>query len=229
MHIERYIKAPGNREHQYLLICQNAAYLTADINSSPENCFIGEVISFENFKPTTLRAASASSTMLSSAIGHVLLLLGGVALSVRAADNCTEFPTWTIKDFETSTSDSVGNTGKASFTLINSLTKTSEALTCVLIANYRCEIAGTPSDKNLSIIIAIRSAALTVSLDQTLDCPDKTSCVSVSLTLDLSTLRENGMVWLTNLNDLGPSTLSGMRVWIWLALRHLQAKATRAH
>lgn len=202
MHIEWYIKELGNREYQYLLICQNAANLTTEINSSPENCFIGEVISASNSSnPPLLQAAPASSTMLSSAIGRVLLLLGGAALSVKAADNCTDFPTWTIKNFETSTSDSVGNSGKASFTLINSLTNTSDDLTCVLVANYRCEIAGTPSDKNLSIIIAIRSAALTVSLDQTLDCPDRTTCVSVSHTLHLSTFRANWTLWLTKLND----------------------------
>lgn len=114
--------------------------------------------------------------MLSSIAAPVLLFLGGFAVLVNA-DSCTEFPTWTIKDFKSSTSDSVGNDGKASFTLINSLTGASDDLTCTLEANYRCSFSGIPSDKNVTVGIAIRSAALTVSIDQVVDCPDRTGCV----------------------------------------------------
>ena len=101
----------------------------------------------------------------------------GLALVTRA-DDCTKFPSWTIKDFKSNTSDSVGNTGTASFSLTNNLRNTTDQLSCKLEANYRCTIVGTPSDKKLTVDIAIRSAALTLALDEEIECTGKTSYVS---------------------------------------------------
>lgn len=121
--------------------------------------------------------------MLSSLAAPILLLSwsgGALALPAAAADDCTTFPSWTIKDFRSSSSDTVGNDGTAEFTLINNLDDTSDDLTCTLEANYRCTIVGTPTDANLTVTIAIRSASLTLTLDKVLECPDRTSCVTNS-------------------------------------------------
>lgn len=112
-------------------------------------------------------------------VAPALLLAGSSLAAPRpgARDDCTSFPTWTMKDFKCSTSDSVGNTGRASFTLSNSLTGASDDLSCQLVANYRCSFAGTPSDKTVTVEIDVRSGALDVSIDQTVTCAGKTSYV----------------------------------------------------
>lgn len=117
--------------------------------------------------------------MLSSLAAPVLLFLSrALALPAGEPDACATETTWTIKDFESSTSDSVGNDGTAEFKLTNDVTNVTDELTCTLEANYRCTITGTPSDENLTVMIAIRSASLTLTLDQVVDCPDTTSCVA---------------------------------------------------
>lgn len=118
--------------------------------------------------------------MLSPLVAPVLLLLFGELVLVAKADDCTTFPSWTIKHFRSNTSDTVGNDGTASFSLTNNLSGVTDDLRCKLEANYRCTIVGTPSDKNLTVTFAIRSASLQFSLDEVLDCPNRTACVSSS-------------------------------------------------
>lgn len=118
--------------------------------------------------------------MLSSLAAPTLLLLfGELALPARA-DDCTTFPSWTIKHFRSNATDAVGSDGTASFSLTNNLSGVTDDLKCKLEANYRCTIAGTPSDKNLTVTFAIRTASLQISLDEVLNCPDRTTCVSSS-------------------------------------------------
>jgi len=88
---------------------------------------------------------------------------------------CTAFPAWSITDFSSSSSDSVGAGGKASFKLTNSLTAATDTITCNLQVNYRCVISGTPTDKNLIVQLALRAGTLTLQLDRVVgDCPGRT-------------------------------------------------------
>lgn len=93
----------------------------------------------------------------------------------RAVDICTTFPSWTISNFHSNTTDSVGSGGSVSFTLVNDLTEVTDKLSCSLQVNYRCIFAGTPSDRNLTVDIAVRSESLTLSLDETVNCPGRTT------------------------------------------------------
>lgn len=118
--------------------------------------------------------------MLSSLLTRVplLLLLLGIVVSravAAAVDNCTTFPSWTVSDFKSTTTDSVGTGGSASFRLVNNLTGASDELACSLQVNYRCIFAGTPSDANLTVNVAIRAQSLTLLLDETVECPGRTT------------------------------------------------------
>ena len=112
--------------------------------------------------------------MLSSLIAP-LLFFQAVASPIASIDNCTVFPSWTITNFKSNTTDSVGTVGSASFKLTNNLSGGSDELTCTLQANYRCTIAGTPSDQNLTINVAIRASWLTFLLDKAVECPGRTA------------------------------------------------------
>ena len=94
----------------------------------------------------------------------------------KLAENyCTDYPSWTVTDFKSSTSDSVGSGGSASFTVVNNLSGARDELTCSLQVNYRCIIAGTPSDGNLTVHVAIRAGSLTFILDEAVECPGRTT------------------------------------------------------
>jgi hypothetical protein len=97
-------------------------------------------------------------------------LLGAVASPAMAVDSCTTLPSWTVSDFKSNSTDTVGAGGSASFTLTNNLTGTSDELSCNLQVNYRCIISGTPSDKNLTVHVAVRAGSLTFLLDEVVEC-----------------------------------------------------------
>ncbi|OIW33153.1 hypothetical protein CONLIGDRAFT_163372 [Coniochaeta ligniaria NRRL 30616] len=113
--------------------------------------------------------------MLSSLLHPVLLALLVLASPTAAVNNCTTFPSWTISDFKSTTTDSVGSGGSASFKLVNNLTGASDSLNCSLQVNYRCIFAGTPSDANLTVNVAVRAESLTLLLDESVQCPGRTS------------------------------------------------------
>ncbi|KAB5569957.1 hypothetical protein GE09DRAFT_691809 [Coniochaeta sp. 2T2.1] len=118
--------------------------------------------------------------MLSSLLAAaILLLLGAVASASRSVGNCTTFPSWTVSEFKSTTNDSVGAGGSASFKLANNLTGAVDELTCSLQVNYRCILAGTPSDKNLTVNVAIRAGSLTLLLDESVECPGRATPLHV--------------------------------------------------
>jgi hypothetical protein len=108
-----------------------------------------------------------------------LLLLGAPATAVPVVNNaCTAdatLPSWTIKDFKSNVTDSVGAGGVASFTLTNNLTGALDQLQCDLQVNYRCIFAGIPSDKNVTVHVAVRASWLTLLVDEEVKCPDSSS------------------------------------------------------
>ncbi|KAB5515470.1 hypothetical protein GE09DRAFT_1231255 [Coniochaeta sp. 2T2.1] len=109
--------------------------------------------------------------MLSSLLAAtIFLLLGAVVSASRSVGNCTTFPSWTVSDFKSTTNDSVGAGGSASFKLANNLTGA---------VNYRCILAGTPSDKNLTVNVAIRAGSLTLLLDESVECPGRATPLHV--------------------------------------------------
>ena len=118
-------------------------------------------------RPHSPQSPKPTSTMPSPAL--LLPLLTAAA----AADPCTTFPSWTISDFHSNTTDSVGAGGSASFTLVNNLTNATDALSCPLQVNYRCIFAGVPSDANLTVNVAVRAESLTLLLDESVLCPGR--------------------------------------------------------
>lgn len=120
--------------------------------------------------------------MLSRLLPILLALAAAVASSpvpaaVAVVDYCAGNTslTWTIADFKSNSTDSVGSGGTASLKLTNNLTGDTDELTCSLQVNYRCIFAGTPSDRNLTIHLGIRAESLTLGVDKTVDCPGRTT------------------------------------------------------
>lgn len=105
-------------------------------------------------------------------------------LPAAAADECTTFPSWTVTGFRSNSTDAVGGSGaRASFTLTNNLSGTTDELACDLQVNYRCVIAGTPSDEGLTVHLAIRADSLTFQLAKVVaECPGRTTYVSFWIT-----------------------------------------------
>jgi len=93
--------------------------------------------------------------------------------ALATTDPCTTFPSWTISNFHSNTTDSVGTGGSASFTLVNNLTNATDDLSCPLQVNYRCIFAGVPSDANLTVNVAVRAESLTLLLDESVECPGR--------------------------------------------------------
>ncbi|KAK4184812.1 hypothetical protein QBC35DRAFT_39273 [Podospora australis] len=123
-----------------------------------------------------------------SLIPPILFLFAGAIASPVAVpqsrapiDYCanTTSITWTIADFKSNVSDTVGTGGTASFKLINQLTGDTDELTCKLQVNYRCIIAGTPSDQNLTIHVGVRAGSLTLGLDKIVECPGRETPVHI--------------------------------------------------
>ncbi|KAL1875325.1 hypothetical protein VTK73DRAFT_10109 [Phialemonium thermophilum] len=150
--------------------------------------------------------------MMLRRLAGVLLGLAELALLVRA-DKCTTFPTWTLKDFQSNGTDSVGGNGTASFTLENDLTGTSDDISCNLQVNYRCTIEGTPSDANLTITFEIRMISITFVLDEVLSCPGKTSPIHVvgneDLPINCTQISEIGDTFACSLDE---ATIKGTPV-----------------
>lgn len=111
--------------------------------------------------------------MLSSLFVPAFFLLGAAASPLVEFDACTTFPSWTITNFSSLAPDSVGSGGKASFKLTNNLTGATDELSCPLQVNYRCIINGTPSDKNLTVHVAVRAQSLTLLVDKAVECPGR--------------------------------------------------------
>jgi hypothetical protein len=76
-------------------------------------------------------------------------------------------PSWTISKLSVTFGEEVSIGGTMSFDLTNSVTNTTDALKCSLRANSRCEIAGTPTDKNIHIYIQTMVGTMYVTINQT--------------------------------------------------------------
>lgn len=98
----------------------------------------------------------------------ILLPFAGLVGAAELAD--CKLPTWTIKDVKISSYDSVGRNGTASFTFTNNMTGKSDSLNCTLVANYRCEIDGTPSESSLKINLQSQTGVLYVFVAQNQTC-----------------------------------------------------------
>jgi len=109
----------------------------------------------------------------------VVLVLGlaSLALSSNAAD-CGKLPSWTIKDLKINSRDEVGSAGKAVFSFTDNQTGKSDALSCTLVANYRCQFDGTPSDPAVTINIQAMMEVMYISVTKKLTCDGAATFVS---------------------------------------------------
>jgi len=99
----------------------------------------------------------------------LFLLVAGLTGLAFAVD-CSKTPSWTVKDFKLNSRDEVGSAGKASFSFTDNLSGKTDALSCTLVANYRCQFDGTPSDPNVTINIQAMMEVLYFSVSQKLAC-----------------------------------------------------------
>lgn len=79
-------------------------------------------------------------------------------------------PTWTISDMKVTYGAEVSAGGKASWTFSSSLSDGSDAVSCSLRANSRCEVVGTPNDKGVHIYLQISIDTIYWTINQTLSC-----------------------------------------------------------
>ena len=104
-----------------------------------------------------------------SSIVFVVLSLASLAWSSETV-SCSKNPSWTIKNLSIKSRDEVGSAGKAVFSFTDNLTGKTDALTCTLVANYRCQFDGTPSDPSITINIQANMEVLFVSVSQKVTC-----------------------------------------------------------
>jgi len=100
----------------------------------------------------------------------VVLHLVGIVHSAAVA-GCTDLPSWTFSDVVKSGRDAVGTSGSASIKVTNNKTNTTDTLKCTsLVAGYRCQFNGTPTDKDLKITLQFQMEVLIVSVEGDLTC-----------------------------------------------------------
>lgn len=101
-----------------------------------------------------------------------------VSLGMSAPlEACGKSPSWTLRDFNITTRDEVGQTGTAGFTFTYNLTNQTELITCPLHSNYRCAITGTQNDNSTAIDIQLGIGTLYLTVVQVLKCGDSGSYV----------------------------------------------------
>ncbi|KAK4236971.1 hypothetical protein C8A03DRAFT_45131 [Achaetomium macrosporum] len=92
------------------------------------------------------------------------------------SDGATIENLWLVERLNvTYTSDELVRPGNASWTITNTLTNTTERLSCTLRANYICELNGTPGDASFHIWLQINLDIATFTLNQSLPCRGETS------------------------------------------------------
>ncbi|KAK3304959.1 uncharacterized protein B0T15DRAFT_256332 [Chaetomium strumarium] len=90
------------------------------------------------------------------------------------SDGTTIENLWLVERLNvTYTSDELVRPGNASWTVTNTLTNTTERISCTLRANYICELNGTPGDASFHIWLQINLDVATFTLNQTLPCGDR--------------------------------------------------------
>lgn len=91
---------------------------------------------------------------------------------------------WLLKDLNvTFGGEGLLDPGNATWTLTNTLTNVTESFDCSLLANYRCDIHGTPKDSSLQIWIQINLNIADVSLNQSLPCGNLSTELYVDIAL----------------------------------------------
>ncbi|KAK3906159.1 hypothetical protein C8A05DRAFT_12086 [Staphylotrichum tortipilum] len=100
----------------------------------------------------------------------------GAAVAIRqsqvaCSDGATVEKLWLVERLNvTYTENELVRHGNASWTIVNTLAKTTEHLSCALRANYICELNGTPGDPSLHIWVQINLDVATFSINQTITC-----------------------------------------------------------
>jgi len=119
--------------------------------------------------------ADATDHAMVSSLFVAVLGLGFAALgSSSEAANCSATPSWTIKDLNIKSRDEVSAAGRAVFSFTDNVTNKTDSLSCTLIANYRCQFDGTPSDPTITINIQAMMEVMYISVTQKLTCGSTT-------------------------------------------------------
>ncbi|KAI3325059.1 hypothetical protein HD806DRAFT_491835 [Xylariaceae sp. AK1471] len=131
-----------------------------------------------------------------------------VSLGMSAPlEACGKSPSWTLRDFNITTRDEVGETGTAGFTFTYNLTNQTELITCPLHSNYRCEVTGTQNDNSTVIDIQLGIGTLYMSVVQVLKCGESGSTTFVGsseVNVECDTIPFESQTCIA-----GPATLQG--------------------
>jgi hypothetical protein len=98
----------------------------------------------------------------------MILQFVGISLS----DDCNA-PTWTIKDFSVKFGREVSSGAQTKFSITSSMTGKTDAVSCSLRANSRCEIRVAASGINILFQAFLDSALFTIN--QTQICEGKST------------------------------------------------------
>ena len=87
----------------------------------------------------------------------------------RYSNGTCPVPSWAVQGFNV-TYGGDNTPGSASFTLVNTLTNTSEALLCALRFNSLCEMYGTAHDKDLTVLVQLNLETAYITANHTWTC-----------------------------------------------------------
>lgn len=115
-----------------------------------------------------LLGAAANATPTRHGTGALVALQQSAA---ACSDGATIQKLWLVEHLNvTYTENELVRHGNASWTITNTLSKTTEHLSCSLRANYICELNGTPGDAGLHIWVQINLDVAAFSINQTISC-----------------------------------------------------------
>jgi len=132
-------------------------------------------------------------------------------IDARDASKC-DLPSWTIQNLNITYSDDIDKPGSTTFTLVDSLTKKSDVLSCPVPFNSIGRIEGTPSNKDLRIRMSFYVGSAFVEISQNLTCAeDTTRFVSLLSPLERRQLADYQTL-APHLSRAGPSCLSLVQI-----------------
>jgi hypothetical protein len=113
------------------------------------------------------------SFLSASLLVFTTLILPGSTRSLGIRAEQCPIPNWHVDAINITYSNDTYIPGTASFTLSNTVTNKTEALSCPLTFNSLCQILGTPNDETLQVVMQVNIDAAYITLNQSWTCHDQ--------------------------------------------------------
>jgi len=154
------------------------------------------------------------------AVWMLLVIPSATFHIIRRTSDCA-VPSWTVDTIDVTYSNETYTPGTASFVLSNTLTNSSESLTCPLTFNTLCQILGTPGDETLQVLLQVNIDVAFMTLNQSWTCHDQTTQITTYVNIHMKRCKATGP-WSTArgrlTRDIAHHLLSGREPWTWNVL-----------